>query len=312
MNAQSAARLLLPLALVLCAATASAQSIGLIGPAEINAHSDPSDLTGHSGPIDLTGHWAARNHEDILDGVLPGDYMGMPINDAARARADAWEASNQSLPDHQCIMYTTWDMMIGPQPLTISADVDPISGRVIDWKMTGAVDRAPRTIWMDGRPQPSKYDRHTSAGFSTGKWRGRTLAVHTTHLAEGLIGRNGVPSSNEATINEYIARHGNTLRITMFLYDPVYFEAPYVRSKMWVLDPTAQTPPQPCEPAVEFPIPPGEVPSYLPGTNPALTETTRKFGIPLEAVRGGVRTTYPDYQARLKQLENSMSRKKIK
>src|SRR5206468_9463921 len=39
--------------------------------------------------VDLTGVWAARNHED-LEGMLPGDYTGLPINDEARTRADSW------------------------------------------------------------------------------------------------------------------------------------------------------------------------------------------------------------------------------
>ena len=42
--------------------------------------------------VDLTGFWAARGHED-LEGMLPGDYAGLPINDEARARADAFMLS---------------------------------------------------------------------------------------------------------------------------------------------------------------------------------------------------------------------------
>ena len=55
--------------------------------------------------VDLTGFWAARGHED-LEGMLPGDYAGLPINDEARARADAFMLSYLALPERQCIMYT--------------------------------------------------------------------------------------------------------------------------------------------------------------------------------------------------------------
>ncbi len=253
-------------------------------------------------PIDLSGRWAARNHEDIGDAAVPGDYMGMPINDEARARADAWSASNQSMPERQCIMYTAFYTALQPQALGVSSDIDPVSGRVIAWKLTGTIDRTPRTIWMDGRPHPSKNARHSPGGFSTGTWRGNTLFVHTTHLTASLVGRTGVPSSDEASTDEYISRHGNTLSITMFLYDPVYFEAPYVRTKMWVLDPTVRPVPEPCEPVVEIARPLGSVPSYLPGTNPAYREASEKLQIPLEAVRGGAMTTYPQYQKRLQSL----------
>ena len=93
--------------------------------------------------------------------------------------------------------------------------------------MSGAVDRNPRTIWMDGRPHPSPLARHTAAGFSTGTWQGEALLVTTTHLTEGVLSHNGVPSSNQATIREYIVRRGDHLMITMIVYDPIYLEEPY-------------------------------------------------------------------------------------
>jgi hypothetical protein len=249
--------------------------------------------------IDLSGAWAARNHED-LEGMLPGDYTGLPINDEARARADTWLISYQAMPERQCIMYTSHYLVRGPQNLQISAEVDPISGRVVAWKLTGAIDRPPRTIWMDGRPHPLPLARHTAAGFSTGTWQGDTLQVTTTHLTEGVLSHNGVPSSNQATIREYIVRHGDRLTITMIVYDSVYLEEPYLRSRTWVYDPTVRVPPEPCDPAVEVVRPAGEVPHYLPGTNPFVGEFADKYNLPLDAVRGGASTLYPEYRRRLR------------
>ena len=80
--------------------------------------------------IDLSGAWSARNHED-LEGMLLGDYTGIPINDEARARADSWLPSRQAMPERQCILYTTHYVVRGPQNLQISSEVDPISGRVV-------------------------------------------------------------------------------------------------------------------------------------------------------------------------------------
>jgi hypothetical protein len=250
--------------------------------------------------IDLTGVWAARNHED-LEGMLPGDYTGLPINDEARARADAWLLSYQAMPERQCIMYTSHYVVRGPQSLQISSEIDLISGRVVAWKMSGAIDRNPRTIWMDGRPHPPPVARHTPAGFSTGTWQGDRLLVMTTHLTEGALSHNGVPSSNQATIREYIVRHGDRLMIVMIVYDPIYLEEPYLRSRTWVLDPThVRLPTEPCEPAVEIVRPAGAVPHYLPGTNPFVNEMTDKFNIPLSAVRGGASTLYPEYRKQLR------------
>src|SRR2546422_858001 len=67
--------------------------------------------------VDLAGVWAARNHED-LEGMLPGDYTGLPINDEARTRADAWLLSYQAMPERQCIMYTSHYVVRGPQSTT--------------------------------------------------------------------------------------------------------------------------------------------------------------------------------------------------
>jgi hypothetical protein len=252
-----------------------------------------------SGQVDLTGTWAARIHED-LEGELLGDYTGLPINDEARARADAWQQARQAMSERQCIMFTSHYVVRGPQSLQITPETDPISGRVIALRMTGAIDRVPRTIWIDGRAHPSPLARHTPAGFSTGAWQGDRLLVTTTHLAEGVLSRNGVPSSDQATIREYLVRHGDRLTIVMVLYDPIYLEEPYLRSQTWVLDPTVQVLPEPCEPAVEILRAPGDVPHYLPGTNPYLADMARKFNLPVDAVRGGAAILYPEYRKRMR------------
>jgi hypothetical protein len=252
-----------------------------------------------SAQIDLTGTWAARIHED-LEGELLGDYTGLPINDEARARADAWQQARQAMSERQCIMFTSHYVVRGPQSLQITSETDPISGRVIALRMTGAIDRVPRTIWIDGRAHPSPLARHTPAGFSTGVWQGDRLLVTTTHLAEGVLSRNGVPSSDQATIREYLVRHGDRLTIVMVLYDPIYLEEPYLRSQTWVLDPAVQVMPEPCEPAVEILRAPGDVPHYLPGTNPYLADMARKFNLPVDAVRGGAAILYPEYRRRMR------------
>src|SRR6266849_6515191 len=55
--------------------------------------------------VDFTGEWAPRFHEDEperVPGPELGDYLGIPISDAARLRAMTWEASVQTLPEWQC------------------------------------------------------------------------------------------------------------------------------------------------------------------------------------------------------------------
>jgi hypothetical protein len=256
-----------------------------------------------SAQIDLSGTWTNTLHEDFMErapGPDIGDYLGLPINDDARAIADAWQISVQTMPERQCILYTTHYLVMGPQNLKIVPETDPISGAIIAWHMSGTVDRPPHTIWMDGRPHPSKYAPHSSSGFSTGVWEGEMLTAYTTHLKQGMIWRNGVPHSDQATMTEHFVRHGNTLTVTIIVDDPVYLEEPFIRNASWQLDPNRRVLPEPCEPQVEIQRPEGAVPHYLPGTNPFLGEVTRKYNIPAETARGGAITMYPEYRKTLK------------
>jgi hypothetical protein len=48
--------------------------------------------------MDFSGVWDPIRSEDNFEGhPYPGEYVGLPINDAARARALSWEASIQTL-----------------------------------------------------------------------------------------------------------------------------------------------------------------------------------------------------------------------
>lgn len=50
--------------------------------------------------IDFSGAWAPLFHEDLperIPGPELGDYMGIPINDAGRLRADSYDADRISI-----------------------------------------------------------------------------------------------------------------------------------------------------------------------------------------------------------------------
>jgi hypothetical protein len=255
--------------------------------------------------LDISGTWGNRLHEDWIErapGPEIGDYTGLPLNEEGRARADAYQVSLQAMPERQCILYTAQYMVMGPQNLRITSEIDPISGRVVAWHFSGTVDRAPHTIWMDNRPHPSKNAPHTAGGFSTGEWEGDMLVAYTTHMTEDMVWRNGVQASDQATITETYVRHDNTLTITMILEDPIYFDEPFVRSASFVLDPAIRVLPEPCEPQVEITRKEGDVPHYLPGANPFLKEVSDAYRIPYEAVRGGAATMYPEYRKKLKDV----------
>ena len=96
--------------------------------------------------------------------------------------------------------------MRGPQPnLRITKVVDPESGALVAYTITGLFGNADRTIWLDGRSHPSALAEHTWGGFSTGEWVGDALKVTTSHIKAGTVQRNGVPASPYATMTEYEA-----------------------------------------------------------------------------------------------------------
>src|SRR5205809_2247106 len=122
--------------------------------------------------VDLAGSWAARNHELLAGDGLPVDYTGMPLNDEARTKALSYSESQLAMVERQCQGWPAFYLVQGPFGLTIWSETDPIKGTVISWTVGAWEDRAPLTIWMDGRPHPSKYAEHTRAGFTTGHWEG--------------------------------------------------------------------------------------------------------------------------------------------
>jgi len=252
--------------------------------------------------VDATGEWSPRLHEDQgerMAGPDLGDYLGLPINDAARLSADSWDASLLTLPENQCRPIRDDYPPRGPSQVRISKQVDAPTQQLIAYHMLLSWMTQERTIYMDGRPHPPDYAAHTWQGFSTGKWEGNILTATTTHLKAGWIRRNGVPRSERATLTEHWIRHGNYLTLISIVNDPVYLTEPFIRTTNFSLDPEQKIDPFPCEAVVEVAHPDGYVPHHLPGANPFLSEFSAKYELPQEAVRGGAETMYPEYQLSL-------------
>lgn len=162
--------------------------------------------------IDLSGEWrSASNEYRILNQV--GEYVGLPINEAGRLRADSWDAALLSLPEYQCVPHSmhTVEHSASMGQMRIWKVIDPVTQQLIAYQKRGTIQEPERTIWMDGRPHPPEYARHKWQGFSTGKWEGNMLTVTTTHIKTGDYGLNKVAGSDRAVITEHFVRHGNYL-----------------------------------------------------------------------------------------------------
>ncbi len=256
--------------------------------------------------IDFSGEWGQRMHEERehrQGGVRLAHSPGRPMNEAGRLKADSWDASMLSLPEHQTMPHPSTYGFRGPSNMRIQKVLDPTTQQVIAFTMYGTFRGQMRTIWLDGRPHPSENAPHTWQGFSTGTWQGDMLTIVTTHIKTGWLYRNGVAHSEHATMWEQWMRNGDILTFVNIVDDPTYLEEPLIRTTDWVLTPGQQLGPQRSDAVDEVvPQPKGYVPHYLPGTNPFLHSETDRYNIPYEAARAGKAGTYPEYQLRLKEL----------
>ena len=266
------------------------------------------------GPGNAAIFGFTEDSTERADGPTLVDYLGVPLNAEARARALAYDSSLLGVPEHVCMRHPSQYSYWGPARLRIESDLDAALD-VVAYKIGGTFRRADRVIWMDGRPHPSKFAPHTWAGFTTGAWQGATLVTRTTHLKWGWIRRNGVPSSDQATVHTYYTRNENVLTITWLVYDPIYLTEPYIKSADFIAAPRGVT-------AAAFDLEPADrgnnffaqcfpreeiarpdhhyVPHYLEGANPFVGELAKKLNVPVEATLGGAETAYPEYRDRLR------------
>ena len=263
------------------------------------------------GPvIDIVGMWsgqAATNEETPLrgdPGVEVGEFVGMPINDSARAHGNAWQPTWASLPEWQNRPHPiTYSMRAPSGNFRMTAEFEPTYQNVIAYRVDGLFGRADRVIYMDGRPRPSKYAEHKYQGFSLGSWENGVLKVVTTHIKFGFIHRNGLPTSPWAVVTEYFVPHGSELMSHFYVVeDPAYLTEPLIRTTTYKRNPLQNVGRSlPFEVVEELAtLKRGEVPAYPFGT--IRMDFSEMRGIPIEAAQGGAETALPEYQKRLQEL----------
>lgn len=269
---------------------------------------------GTGGPVaaqvSLSGDWATVMHEDQPErgpGPELGDYLGLPVNAAARFYADSWSPSRITEPEQQCRAHAAPYIHRGPDNFRLWEEKEPTSQAVTAIKIFINTFAQTQTIYMDGRPEPSPNAPHSWQGFKTGKWEGNQLKVTTTHIKQGWTRRNGLPQSTKATLIERFIRHGNIMTVVNVVQDPVYLTEPLIKSENFVLNMNVQPAVYQnwlsCQPDEEIAgRPEGSVPHHLPGTNTEIQEFAARHHLPFEATRGGAETMYPEYQIKLPAL----------
>jgi len=257
--------------------------------------------------VDLSGSYSNsvdQEAQTAVEGPNFVDYAGIPITEQARAGALNYTPETIDELQRQCHPYSLHYLMQAAWGFRMWPTVDPETGATVAWNMTGAIDRHPTTIWMDGRSPPSPQALATPAGFTTGTWQGNTLVTTTRHMQDGLLTRNGIPVSDQETLTMFMTRQGPLLLITAVIRDPVNLAAPYVLSTVFKADASrpmdfvlGATSPSTCMPGETVQsVLNGNVPSYLtPEDNPSLMGMTTTYNIPHAAALGGPQTMYPEY-----------------
>src|SRR5213594_1964996 len=126
-----------------------------------------------SSGLDITGAWysGGASMEGGANTELV-DYSGLPLSEAGRLYALAWDPSRWTSRQQQCMAYEPTRLLHGGGNFRFWEERDPTTQRLIAIKLYGQITEGTRTVWMDERPHPPAYAKHSFLGFSPGKYDG--------------------------------------------------------------------------------------------------------------------------------------------
>jgi hypothetical protein len=162
----------------------------------------------------------ASFHEELPErgGSRRRRLRGLPVNDAARLRADS-DAAKWTIPERQCELIRPITRRVVPRTCA-SVARSTRSRRRVPWDVTvmWSSTTAP-SIWMAA--SPSQYAQHSWQGFSTGEWTRHAQSHH--HSSQGSPGSTQrIAASDRATVVEYWIRNEDYLTLVTVVIDPVY------------------------------------------------------------------------------------------
>ncbi len=180
----------------------------------------PPPTARAQAPFDVTGYWVSLVTEDWRHRMFTpprGDYASIPLNRAGRARADAWDPSQDEATGEQCRAYGAPGLMRLPTRLHITwqdemtLKIESDAGtqtRVLrfgtqktdvdtDWQGVSVASwEAPRP------PVPASFFLAITGGNLVNP--AISLKVVTTRLRPGYLRKNGVPYGSGAFLTEYL------------------------------------------------------------------------------------------------------------
>ena len=196
-----------------------------------------------SAPIDLTGYWVSLVTEDWRWRMVTpakGDYPSIPLNDAGKRVADAWDPAKDEADGNQCKSYGAGNIMRQPGRLHITWENDNTLKVDIDAGTQTRLFHFGDFLPPAGEPawQGNSLAQWELAGGGRGRGgesRSGDLKVVTTRMRPGYLQKNGVPYSGNAVVTEYLHRaneaNGDSLLIvTTIIGDPQYLTGQFARS----------------------------------------------------------------------------------
>jgi len=212
------------------------------------------DFTGTWVAV-VTEHWHLR-----MEMPAKNDFSMLPVNPEARRLAGMWTPAQDA--GNECRSYGAASIMRIPGRINIHwADDNTLQIDTDSGTQTRMLHFAP-----PGGPMPSAASAQPDwQGYSVAQWAGvqmgragRTpgpngdLSVVTTKMKAGYLRKNGVPYSENATLQEYFntftePEGTSWLVVTSIITDPTYLTGPYATTNQFKKIPDRQGwDPTPC------------------------------------------------------------------
>jgi hypothetical protein len=258
---------------------ASTVVLSVVTPGALVAAQQPPPPKGtprSAAPTDFAGYWTAVITEDWrFRMVTPprGDVSSIPVNDAGRKAANAWDPHKDIAAGEQCRAFGAGGVMRMPIRLRVSWQDDTTlkfetdNGQQVRLFRFGSAETSRGEPQWQGQSIASwetvaEGQGIAPAGGGGGGGQGGanpavqlsgSMKVVTTRMRPGYLRRNGVPYSGNAVLTEFFDRtdepNGDSwLIVTSTLDDPTYLAQPLMTSTHFKREPDgSKWHPRPCE-----------------------------------------------------------------
>jgi len=232
----------------------------------------PPRSARESAQVDLAGYWVPLMTEDWLwRAITPpiGDTTSVPLNDAGKEIANAWDLASDEANGEQCRPFGAPGLMRLPLRIHVTwADDDTLSIETDAGQQTRLFNFNDAVLpsrersrqgdsiaeWTRAVGEFDPAAMFSLSGAASEREEGPpmgSLKVVTRNLRPGYLRKNGLPYSEDAVLTEYYSRvsvFGNDyLAVLTIVDDPTYLTTNFVTSTHFKHEPDGSNwNPSPC------------------------------------------------------------------